>query len=261
MQNAGATAWDPNAASRIMLSYHWLDLRGNAIVRDGLRTTLPVVLPGATFAVSAALRCPVPPGRYRLAFDLISEGRFWFEEAGGAPFAVDVDVQPRVSAGTLTLRFASGAAERIAETVSALRAQGVELRDDGEITAFLIAGCRPADDWHARTLHAHREGYAFVGGSIAVPSRRFRPRQGPTELRHWAPGFGRMPDWQHPLLCPTVTSDVVDRIPWVPQIARLPALDPRLSDEPWLIDGRIRITIDAADLAVGSDCGRATDSP
>ena len=64
--NAGSHAWGDG----IFASYHWLDDRGNAIVWDGIRTALPPLGPGERAEVDLEVRAPIPPGRYRLAFDL-----------------------------------------------------------------------------------------------------------------------------------------------------------------------------------------------
>src|SRR5438552_3500241 len=72
LENAGAAPWHD-----LKLSYHWLDGLGNPIVWDGVRTDLPELEPGARLELEAPVRAPIPPGRYRLAFDLVAEHRFW----------------------------------------------------------------------------------------------------------------------------------------------------------------------------------------
>jgi hypothetical protein len=89
----------------------------------------------------------------------------------------------------------------------------------------------PAPDWHERVLAAHREGYAVVGG--AVEARR-RPRQ----LEPYTPP-GRVPNFPHPLVCPSVLAGV--EVEWT-EVAGLPAAMPA-PDEPSLYDGRIRVRL------------------
>jgi hypothetical protein len=48
-------------------------------------------------------------------------------------------------------------------------------------------------------LDAHEEGYAAVGGSIAAETRSDRRR-----FASWAPGGGRDPRFDHPLLLPSL---------------------------------------------------------
>ena len=81
----------------IQLAYHWLDPLGNAIVWDGTRSPLPeVVRPGDTVELESPLTAPRPPGLYRLAFDLVDEFRFWFQEIGSTALDLPVEVRPRI---------------------------------------------------------------------------------------------------------------------------------------------------------------------
>ena len=128
LENAGLAAWD-----ELKLSYHWLDPLGNAILWDGIRTDLGVVEPGGRAEPAVALRGPIPPGRYRLAFDLVVEHRYWLAELGNQPLELEVEVRRRD---------ASGAVAHLPETVE------------------------PAPDWHERVLAAHEEGFGAVGGSV-----------------------------------------------------------------------------------------------
>src|SRR4029079_1883750 len=43
----------------------------------GLRSPLPQLRPGERANAEVAVLGPIPPGRYRLAFDLVLEGRYW----------------------------------------------------------------------------------------------------------------------------------------------------------------------------------------
>src|SRR4051812_9105693 len=84
VENAGSATWRTRGAEDgLFLSYHWLDERGNPILWDGDRTPLErEVAPGETLRQRIALRGPIPPGRYRLAVDLVEERRFWLAELG-----------------------------------------------------------------------------------------------------------------------------------------------------------------------------------
>ena len=66
---------------------------GTVINRDYERAWLPANLPGGeTVEIPVTLKAPETPGRYRLKFDLVSEGIDWFEQAGSPttekPFVV-----------------------------------------------------------------------------------------------------------------------------------------------------------------------------
>jgi hypothetical protein len=199
LENTGTVPWRDDVKG----SYHWLDPLGNPIVWDGLRTPLPkVVAPGEPLALEIEVRCPIPPGRYRFALDLVAERRAWFGELGNVPASGEVEVLPRVEA------------ERLEDVAD------LHLPDSR----------RPAADWAERVLAAHREGYAVVAGSIEA-NRRQRRRLAP-----WAPGPGRVPGFAHPLLCPSVLRGI--QIERLPEVEGLPAFAPP-GDEPWVYDGRI----------------------
>jgi hypothetical protein len=126
LENAGTAAWRD-----LNVSYHWLDDRGNPIVWDGIRHAVAAA-PGERVERDLEVRGPIPPGRYRLAFDLVDEHRFWLAELGNYTPELEVDVAPR-DAAEARLFGADGDVERIAA--------------------------------------AHREGYAAVGGSIEMRRR------------------------------------------------------------------------------------------
>src|SRR5918994_3058781 len=97
LRNDGTATWRSRRESGVQLSYHWLDDRGNAIVWDGPRVGFErPVAPGEEVELETLLRAPQPPGRYRLAFALVEEFRFWFAEIGSSPLELDVDVAPGI---------------------------------------------------------------------------------------------------------------------------------------------------------------------
>lgn len=126
VENAGAAAWRD-----LNVSYHWLDDRGNPIVWDGIRHPVAAE-PGERVELELDVRGPIPPGAYRLAFDLVDEHRFWLAELGNFTPELEIDVQRR-DASAARLFGAKGDAERIRAT--------------------------------------HEEGYAAVGGSLELPRR------------------------------------------------------------------------------------------
>ena len=195
LQNDGAMRWGDG----INVAYHWLDSRNNPIVWDGVRTTAPALAPGERAAVEVAVRGPIPPGPYRLAFDLVAENRAWFSELGSAPLALDVDVRPRA----------------------------------GEPAAELPPYVEPAPGWHEHVRAAHADGYAVVAGSIDWHGDLFHRR--PRALAPYAPGGGRVPGFAAPLVCPSVLPGV--ELERLDDVAGLPAYAaPRA--EPWIYDGR-----------------------
>jgi hypothetical protein len=137
LENAGACTWRD-----VLLAYHWLDELDNAIDWDGLRTPLPQLEPGARAEIAARVRAPMPPSRYRLAFDLVVENLCWLSEVGNDMLTVDVDVGPRDASGAV---------------------------------AHLASEVEPAGDWRELARAAHEEGYAAVGGAIESRRRDLRP--------------------------------------------------------------------------------------
>jgi hypothetical protein len=243
LENAGSQEWRSaeTQPEGVKLSYHWLDDLGNPIVWDGLRTAFPApVGPGAQVEAALTIRAPIPPGRYRLALDLVDERRLWFVELGGSALEVDLDVDRRIDRRALAARIRSGPADLADETRSALAAQSEPLVDvdDAVAVAELAAGCMPAADWSSRVLDAHEEGFGLVGGSIERIGSPVRRRRASDPLSAWAPGTGRNPGFGQPLLCPSILSEVA--YTWIEDVEGLPAVA-LPEDEPWLYDGRIAI--------------------
>ena len=247
LENAGSATWRSQGDAGIQLSYHWLDPRGNPIFWDGLRTPLErAVAPGERLYVAARVRAPTPPGRYRLAFDLIDEGRFWFEELGNTPLELELPVGPRLAERALGVHVRAGRSELEEETRRALAGLEEPLVPEPEAgaVAHLAAGCLPARDWSRRLLDAHQEGFALVGGSIDPLAGRLTVRRARSALAPWAPGGGRNPSFPHPLLCPSHVGDYTPS--WLPDVAGLPAAAPPSElppkEEPWIYDGAIVLT-------------------
>jgi len=194
LENAGLAPWRAGVSA----SYHWLDERGNPLFWDGLRTPLELE-PGGRAELELLLRGPIPPGAYRLAFDLVDEGRLWFAEVGNHTPELEVEVLPRNADGAVD---------------------------------WLPADAEPAPDRAARVGAAHEEGYAAVGGSLDVVVGRLG--RVPEELKPYSPGAGRNPAFPYPLLCPSLLPGLEPN----GEVAGLPAWRPE-GDEPWLYDGRI----------------------
>jgi hypothetical protein len=199
LENAGTAPW-----RELNLSYHWLDDRGNPIVWDGIRTAVDAA-PGEQRSLTGALRGPIPPGRYRLALDLVDEHRFWLAELGNHSPTFAVDVSPR-------------------------DAQGAR--------AFVPDGVGLAPDWEERVYAAHTEGYAAVGGSLEWKGGGLR-RATPAELQPYASGGGRNPAFAHALVCPSLLPPLAPNT----EVFGLPAWQPE-GDEPWLYDARIALTFE-----------------
>jgi O-antigen ligase/polysaccharide polymerase Wzy-like membrane protein len=84
--NAGRLPWDSADDPPILLSYHWLPAAGDRFVTfGGARTPFTSrVDPQETTRVEARVQPPRQPGRYRLEWDVVQEGRLWFTTEPGA---------------------------------------------------------------------------------------------------------------------------------------------------------------------------------
>ncbi len=240
LENAGSAAWRAREKAGVRLSYHWLDELGNAIVWDGIRTRFDgAVEPGRRLSLEAPVRAPIPPGSYRLAFDLVEEGRWWFEEIGNTPLALPVQVAPRIPRRALAVRGADPGA------LAALEERPVP-ESEAEAVAELAPGVVPEPDWSRRVLDAHERGYVAVAGSVAVEGGPLERRRAGRELAPWRPGVGVVPGFELPLLCASVL--VGAKVREAGEVAGLPAVwppqqDPAKDGEPWLYDGRIALRL------------------
>jgi hypothetical protein len=202
LANAGSAPWRASGREGVQLSYHWLDPLGNAIVWDGPRTSFErAVQPGDEVELEASVLAPRPPGSYRLAFDLVAEHRYWFEELGSATLDLPIDVRPRIDARRLGVQVQGG---RDPELDAALARQEEPIVDEDAVAvAHLVPDAIPAPDWSRLILDAHEEGFAAVGPAIDPDERRARRR-----LSAWASGGGRNPRFELPLLLPSLLAGV-----------------------------------------------------
>jgi hypothetical protein len=238
LENAGSATWRSDGPEGVQLAYHWLDPLGNPIVWDGPRSPFrSPVGPRERVELPIRLVAPMPPGAYRLAFDLVHEHRFWFAEVGNTPLELALEVSPRLERRVLAVCIKGDPV--LAERTRAALADQEEpvAEENGEATAYLAAGCLPAADWSRRILDAHSEGFVAVGGSLEVVGG-WRERRRLRELEPWGPGFGRAPGWQRPLLCPSLLTTAL-----LTELSGLPAVDPGSIDGPYLCDGRIRVRL------------------
>jgi hypothetical protein len=198
LENAGSASWRSRGREGVQLGYHWLDPLGNAIMWDGTRTPFrDVVKPGEAVELEPTVVAPRPPGSYRLAFDLVEELRYWFEELGSSTLDLPVEVRPRIDARRLAVRV-HGAPDPDVDAALAAQAEPI-VADDAVAVAHLVPGAIPAPDWSRLLLDAHAEGYGAVGGAIEAESRADRRR-----YVAWAPGGGRNPRFGDPLLLPSL---------------------------------------------------------
>lgn len=232
LENAGTAAWRSiDADQGVRVGYHWLDELGNPIVWDGWRGSFDEpVPPGERARCSFDVLGPIPPGRYRLALDVVDEGRVWLSELGSPMLERDYDVGPRIPRA---LGARGGDPEALAAQEESLFPE-----DEAAAVAYLADGVAPAPDWSRRVLDAHQEGYGVVAGSVETETGLLRRR--PKELEPYSPGSGRIPGFGHPLVCPSVVRGIEPE--WVDSVAGLPTARAK-ELEPWLYDGRITVRL------------------
>jgi hypothetical protein len=202
LENGGSAAWRSRGKEGVQVAYHWLDPLGNPIVWDGIRTPFRrPVEPGEQVELDLEVVAPRPPGGYRLAFDLVEEHRFWFQELGSTPLDVPVDVRSRIAERRLRV-VVLGAVDAATEAALSMQEEPL-VAEDAVAVAYLVAGAEPAPDWSRLLLNAHAEGWASVGGAVEVAdglvARGERRR-----FAAWAPGGGRNPRFVQPLLFPSL---------------------------------------------------------
>src|SRR4030067_1861397 len=79
IKNEGLTEWRSSGPNPVFVSFHLLDAGQRVLRFDNPRTPLPgVIRPGEAAEVSVRLKAPLAAGDYRLEFDLLREGLFWF---------------------------------------------------------------------------------------------------------------------------------------------------------------------------------------
>src|SRR5438045_2163056 len=205
LENTGSATWRTRGdEDGLFLSYHWLDERGNPIVWDGPRTPLASPIePETRTRLPLRLRAPIPPGRYRLAVDLVEEHRFWLAELGNEPLERGVEIAPPDADGA---------------------------------RVFLSDRAEPAPGWREHVRQLHEEGYAAVGGALAAETGLLR--RADAALEPYVPGGGRNPAFAHPLVCPSLLPPLEPNT----EVAGLPAWRPE-GDEPWIYDARATIRL------------------
>ena len=99
--NVGSATWEASAGREtqpgaVLLGVHLLDADGSVLEWDYRRFRLGLprdVASHDAIDLEAALAAPSRPGRYVLEFDLVREFEGWFEDGGGTPVSVSLEVR------------------------------------------------------------------------------------------------------------------------------------------------------------------------
>ena len=150
--------------------------------------------PGDEVEVELRVRAPQPPGRYRLAFDLVEELRFWFAEVG--------------SHAARAGRRGAAADRRAAARRRRPRRRGRARRPRRSRRRRSRSSRRTPSRSRTSSPARSRRPTGRAGSSTrtprATPPSAARSRRRERALRPWAPGGGRNPAFSHPLLLPSL---------------------------------------------------------
>lgn len=96
LRNASPHPWPAQGGARVRLAYHWLDVEGEMVVRDGLRTELSgEIEPGEVATLWQTVEAPDEPGSYLLELEPIFERVSWFADRDpAASCRAEVEVEP-----------------------------------------------------------------------------------------------------------------------------------------------------------------------
>ena len=112
LQNAGRATWRPRASSASSSPTTGSTIVATRSSGTARTSTSATVRPGDEVEVELLVRAPQPPGRYRLAFDLVEELRFWFAEIGSHALELDAEVLPLIDERRLAVVVRGGADSR-----------------------------------------------------------------------------------------------------------------------------------------------------
>ncbi len=104
VRNDGVVAWSAAGANPVHLAAHVVDMGGNVVLWDGMRTSFAAdVAPGVSGSYLVTVDAPASAGAYRARTDLVREGVSWFSGLGIAtgdmPLLVVADYRATISLG------------------------------------------------------------------------------------------------------------------------------------------------------------------
>jgi len=100
VRNTGRATWTAGGEHPFALGYRWLTADGRRAFRLP-QTAVPLprdVAPGETVRLETAVQAPLPPGAYRLAWDMLQQGILRFRDRGVPEAETRVRIEPGPSA-------------------------------------------------------------------------------------------------------------------------------------------------------------------
>lgn len=150
LQNTSENDWPSFYLTPLCLSYHWLNMVGEVVELNGLRTPLPFgrLEAGKSVQMEIAVKAPGQPGRYKLQVLPVMENLAWFDALGFSPSELDIEV---VSPSSTSRRYG---------------ANDCRLKSG---VGLCIRGKRISDG---------REGFLCYGPYVPLPAGRYQIRWG-----------------------------------------------------------------------------------
>jgi hypothetical protein len=97
IKNRGRSEWSSRGQNPCFVSFHLLGADRSIVRFDNPRTPLPgVVRPGTATDVNVRVKAPLAAGDYRVEFDVLREGLYWFKDKGGVTAEVSLVDRERV---------------------------------------------------------------------------------------------------------------------------------------------------------------------
>lgn len=67
------------------ISYHLYNENDGLIQFDNIRTNIDNIEPGGAKDVNVQIKAPIEKGKYKIKFDIVKEGEYWFGDRGENP--------------------------------------------------------------------------------------------------------------------------------------------------------------------------------
>jgi hypothetical protein len=179
IKNTGSRPWP---ASAVKLSYHWAsDVTQRTVNFNGNRAALPFdVQPGQQVTITLNVTAPTVPTRYRLWYDMVWEGSFWFGDRGVELLdrVVHVPFDYRASYGVTTPSVAVAPGQFLTVPVTVTNTGGLTWPGGGMAAVMLgthwYTGAGSLFYWDgARSALPHDVG---PGQPVTVPAKLSAPR-------------------------------------------------------------------------------------
>lgn len=87
------TYYELDSKENYFLSYHTLDINGNALKFDNERFSITGLKPGMTKTVTILVDIPLQLTEYKIEVDMLKENEYWFSEKGNATVLSNITIK------------------------------------------------------------------------------------------------------------------------------------------------------------------------